>query len=483
MGHQRLDEEALTPDASCADRATGNGPMGQPLLPALTPGLPQGKAVIMKITFLGGGALRLLGAVDLVLTDSDTFREPHLFFMDLDAARAGVVAQLAAKMPSARLNRPRTGAGSDLDAALEGADFVYCCIRVGGVTALERDKRIAASYGYHGHDDFGPSGVMLTARTVPVVIDIAARMERLCPKAWLLLFTNPIPTLVDAVVRYTSVRSVGLCDGVYNFAWDVDALFEVGVPCDDLRYRGGGLNHLSWITPDATVRDRRVMDMVWEQWDDLPRRRNAGRCGWERLAPLVRLDGVMPLNNGHQTHYYCHDELAAEMAEYFAKTPSGQLRSARQDLAAAQAAELAARPSIDGFWEQPPLEGCGPGPFGNVGVHLMRSICKGDGAELIVTTPNRGHIVGLMEDAPVEAPVRVWRDRLEPVEIDSVPPHQKGLCNAVAWHQRLNVDAAVRGDRDQLYRALVAEPTIRSQERPRPMFGELWAAHQQGRSD
>ena len=431
----------------------------------------------MKIVFLGGGALRLLGAVDEILRLQDTFANPEMVFVDTDMARAQTVASLATKMPSAHANPPITHATNDLDRALDGADFVYCAIRVGGVVALERDARIGAAHGYHGYDDFGPSGLMLTARTVPVMLDIAQQMEKLCPDAWLLIFTNPIATLVDAVTRYSSVRSVGLCDGVNNFAWDIDALFEIGVPCPDLKYSGGGLNHLSWIMPDASYKSRPVMDMIWEQWDELPQRRNAKRCAWPRLAPLVKVDRVMPLNNSHQYHFFYHDVMARQMAESFATSSPNALRSARQDRATDQAAELARQDTIDNFWEQESLRKCRAGPLGVTGVKFMRSVHEDAGDELIVTIPNHGHIIDLPGGTPVEAPTRVWSDRLEPVGIDPIPVGKKGLVQSVAHHQRLAVDASVTGDRDDLFRALMAEPTIRSIERAQPMFDELWAAH------
>ena len=432
----------------------------------------------MKITFLGGGALRLLGAVDEILKQREVFVEPNLVFMDTDPGRAQTVAALARKMPSALVNPPATQATDDLDAALHGASFVYCCIRVGGVRALERDKKIGSRWGFHGHDDFGPSAIMLTARTVPVVLDIARRMQTHCPGAWLLIFSNPITTLVDAVTRHTPVRNVGLCDGVYNFAWDMDALFDTGVPCPDLAYSGGGLNHLSWITPDTAYKNQRVMDMIWEQWDELAQRRNAARCDWKGIAPLVKMDRVMPLNNGHQVHYFYHDKLAAKMHEACCDSNDADLRSSKQDRAAAQAAQLAQQDQIEGFWDQTALQGCQASPFGNTDVKVMKSIHQDSGDELIVTTPNHGHIADLLEGAPVEAPVHVWRNGLEPVGIDPVPTFHKGLCNAVAYHQRLVVDASMTQDRHALFTALMAEPTIRSLERAAPMFDELWAAHE-----
>jgi len=429
----------------------------------------------MKIAFLGGGALRLLGAVDDILKQPDVFASPHLTFMDVAPDRAETVAKLASKMPSARDCPPVTEVTGDLDEALDGADFVYCCIRVGGVRAMETDKRIGARYGFHGHDDFGPSAVMLTARTVPVMLNISARMERLCPGAWLLIFTNPITTLVDAVSRYSKVRAVGICQGVTNLAYDMDHLFGIGVPNEELVFRGGGLNHFSWVTRDSTYKGRPIMEMVRRHFDDLPHRQGAEKCGWRRAAPLVDLYDAMFLNNGHQHHFFYHDELAAELAARFAGPEV--LRSDKQDRQFEDAAALARQETIDNYWQQAPLRNCATGPVGQIGVQFMQAAATDSGAELCVTTPNHGHIAGITQGAPVEAPVRVRADRLEPVPIDPVPDSLKGLCNAIAHHQRTTVDAAVKADRKALMEAILCEPTIRSYEKAAPMFDELWEAH------
>ena len=435
----------------------------------------------MKIAFLGAGALRLLGVVDEVLKRREDFASPALHFMDLDLLAAKLVSNLSAQMPSARGSGATFTATDDLNAVLDGADFVYCCIRAGGVKGLERDKRIASRYGYHGHDDFGPSAVMLTARTVPVMLEIARRMERLCPRAWLLIFTNPITTLVDAVTRYTTICSVGLCSGVYNFAYDMDHLYGVGVPCAGLRYRGGGLNHLSWVMPDATLNGRPVMDLIDETFNDLANRPGAERCGWKRIAPLIRLYHAMFLNNGHQHHFFYHDELVCEMAEYFARTPDNAQRSNRQEQQRRDAAALLRGGTIDNFWQQPALVNCAAGPVGDIGAQFMAAIHSDTGAELAVNTPNAGHIVGIPDGAVVEAHARIARGRIAPLHLDPIPDSLKGLCVAVAAHQRSLVDASVSQDRESLFRALLAEPTIRSFERAAPMFDELWKAHQDAR--
>ncbi len=166
----------------------------------------------MKIAFIGGGALRTLGAIREWCSLSHSSSSDNVI-MDLDLSRAELVAGLANLMPEARKGGRRFRATDNLAEALDAADFVYIVIRVGGVTALEEDKMTGIRYGYHGHDDFGPSGMALAVRTIPVILNIAGKMEKLCPEAWLLIFANPEAVLLNAVTRYTGIKCAGFCPG------------------------------------------------------------------------------------------------------------------------------------------------------------------------------------------------------------------------------------------------------------------------------
>ena len=436
----------------------------------------------MKIAFLGAGALRLVGAVDEILLMQQVFGTTELVFMDIIEENARMMAALTEKMPAFLPSKFIVKATNNLDEAIGGADFVYCSLRVGGVRALERDQRIGLKYGFHGHDDFGPSAVMLTFRTVPVILDIAERMERLCPKAWLLIFTNPITTLVDATNRYSQIQAVGLCGGVNNIAWDMDHLFNVGLPCQDLVFQGGGLNHFSWATADSTYKGRPLMDFIREHFDDLPNRPGAQKCLWSRAAPLVDLYDAMFMNNGHQHHYFYHDEMVKERAELFEKEGSQTLRSSLQEKHRKEAKGLAKKRVIENFWDEDSFENFAHRPFGDIGVNFIKAIRQDVPEKLTVTTPNKGHIKDVMVDVPVEATSIVCNNQIKPLGLDPVPNSLKELCNAIAWHQRMTVDATVRKDRRELFKALLSEPTIRSYTKAEKMFSELWAASEQQQS-
>jgi len=157
------------------------------------------------------------------------------------------VGERAKLMPEAQDCGARVSYGQNLDQGLDGADFVYLVIRVGGVAAMERDKQIAVRHGFHCHDDFGPSAVFIALRTVPVALDVARRMEQRCPNAWLLDFTNPVSLITHAVHHHCKVKVVGLCGGGRNAKYDLADILGWERPDLRLTYDAVGINHFGWL--------------------------------------------------------------------------------------------------------------------------------------------------------------------------------------------------------------------------------------------
>ncbi|MFP3325143.1 6-phospho-beta-glucosidase, partial [Planococcus sp. SIMBA_160] len=98
-------------------------------------------------------------------------------------------------------------------AALKDADFVTTQFRVGLLEARAKDERIPLKYGVIGQETNGPGGLFKGLRTIPVILEIVKDMEKLCPDAWLVNFTNPAGMVTEAVLRYTNLKKVvGLCN-------------------------------------------------------------------------------------------------------------------------------------------------------------------------------------------------------------------------------------------------------------------------------
>ena len=146
----------------------------------------------------------------------------------------------------------------DRAAALRDADFVVVTISTGGFASMAHDLEIPARYGIRQSvgDTVGPGGISRALRNIPVLVDIARDMERLCPDAWLLNITNPMTCLTRAVARETSIRVVGLCHEVVIMSWFV--AIACGVQADDVGFAITGVNHLPWITELSIQRRRRV---------------------------------------------------------------------------------------------------------------------------------------------------------------------------------------------------------------------------------
>jgi alpha-galactosidase len=122
--------------------------------------------------------------------------------------------------------------------ALQGADYVLAAIKAGGAAATQGDREITNKYGVNesAGDTLGPLGVFFGLRNVPVILDICRDMAELCPEAMLINYTNPLAIIGWAVSDYTTIKNVGICNGVSGTAGDLAKY--LGIPKDELSIIG-----------------------------------------------------------------------------------------------------------------------------------------------------------------------------------------------------------------------------------------------------
>jgi len=205
-----------------------------------------------KITFIGAGstvfAKNVLG--DSML--SPALHDATIALYDIDSERLS-----ESEVMLGSINRTSNGGRARIEsylgvenrkAALKGADYVVNAIQVGGyepctVTDFEIPKR----YGLRQTiaDTLGIGGIFRTLRTLPVMLDIARDMEEVCPEAWFLNYVNPMAMLTGAMLRYTSIKTVGLCHSVQVCAETI--LKSVDMPTDHVEYKIAGINHMAWL--------------------------------------------------------------------------------------------------------------------------------------------------------------------------------------------------------------------------------------------
>lgn len=203
----------------------------------------------MKITVIGGGSYTWAFGFARQFVHSQHLKSAHLALMDINTEGlelVGAAADLYNRTHGSPICIERT---TDLDAALEGADFVLVSISTGGLAAMRHDLEIPERYGiYHTvGDTVGPGGWMRAVRNIPVFHDFGARMARLCPQAWMLNVSNPLTPLTRTPQRSFGVKAIGMCPGVDHTAIALAKL--VGAPPEArLDYVVTGIDHGSWFT-------------------------------------------------------------------------------------------------------------------------------------------------------------------------------------------------------------------------------------------
>ena len=364
----------------------------------------------------------------------------ELSLHDVDRERLDVVGGLAERMLDRAGYRGRVEQTGDLDAAVEGADFVLIQIRLGGQEARLRDETLPLACGCIGQETTGAGGFAKAMRTVPVVLEIADRVRtRAAPDAWIVDFTNPVGIVTRALLD-AGHRAVGLCNVAIGFQRSFAR--RLGVEPERVVVDQVGLNHLTWVRA-ARLDGRDVLpELLAEHGDELAD---------ELELPRTLLDELGAVPSYYLRYFYAHDEVLAEQLDARPRaTQVAEIESKLLDLY--RDPSLAEKPAL--------LEQRGGAFYSEAAVGLVSSLSSGDGAMHEVDVRNHGTLAGLADDDVVEVPARVTRDRIEPLEQAPLAPELLGLVQHVAAYERLTAQAAVTGDLELARKALLTHPLI-----------------------
>ncbi|MER7072977.1 6-phospho-beta-glucosidase [Terrabacter sp. NPDC000476] len=432
----------------------------------------------MKLVVLGGGGFRVPLVHGALLRDTAERRVTEVVLHDTDPTRLAVVQQVLAAQAEAgaasrpaHLPPPTVTATTDLDAALPGADFVFSAMRVGGLEGRTADERIALDLGLLGQETTGPGGVGYGLRTVPVALDVARRVQRLAPDAWVINFTNPAGLVTQAMQTVLGDRVVGICDSPLGLA--TRAAGALGHPLDDLEIDYAGLNHLGWLT--ALRHDGR--DLLPGLLAD-----DAALGGIEegQLFGTDWLRSLGALPNEYLFYYYCTREAIAQISG--AHETRGEFLAGQQaDFYAAVAADPGAawqrwdavrrernatymqetREGDDGTHERAEADVEGGG-YEGVALALMAAIARDEPARLILNVRNGGTVACLPPDAVVEVPCRVDASGPAPLPVSPLPGHALGLVQQVKAVDELVIAAVTQGSAALAVQAFALHPLVDS---------------------
>jgi alpha-galactosidase len=405
-----------------------------------------------KITFIGAGSLEFTRGLARDILTFPLLEDATLTLMDIDAERLSFAQKSVARIVALGNYPARVEATMDRVAALQGADVVLCTILVGNTDVWRHDIEIPKKYGIDTNigDTRGPSGVFRALRTIPVMLDIVKDMERHCPDALLLNYTNPMAMLCRAMGRESTIRLTGLCHSVQGTA----AMLArwIGAPLQEITYTCAGINHLAW-----------YLDYAWNGQDAYPLIREAVQKPEIYNEEIVRnemflaLDYYVTESSGHNSEYnwwfrkrpdliekycthgtgwnpgaYAYILQEYQRHEYTWKQEAQKWFAAEAPISLARGTEYAAH--IINAWQGGEIYGFN----GNV--------------------PNSGLITNLPPDVCVEVPVYVDRAGLHPVHVGPLPPQCLPLTHINATVEEMAVEAALTGDPRLVFQAIAYDP-------------------------
>ncbi|MFD3838899.1 6-phospho-beta-glucosidase [Streptomyces sp. NPDC058642] len=397
----------------------------------------------MKLTVVGGGSTYTPELIDGFARLRDTLPIGELVLVDPSADRLELVGALARRIFARQGHPGEIVTTSDLDAGVDGADAVLLQLRVGGQAAREQDETWPLECGCVGQETTGAGGLAKALRTVPVVLDIAERVRRTNPSAWIIDFTNPVGIVTRALLR-AGHKAVGLCNVAIGFQRKFAALLDVAPP--EIFLDHVGLNHLTWET-GVRLGGPEGKDVL----PDLLTGHGEAIAADLRL-PRALLDRLGVVPSYYLRYFYAHDEVVRELRTKPSR--AAEVAAMEQELL-----RLYADPALD---EKPELLSRRGGAFySEAAVDLAAGLLTGNGSPYqVVNTYNHGTLPFLPDDAVIEVQAAVGRTGPAPLPVQTVDPLFAGLTAAVTAYEDLALEAALHGGRDRVFRALLSHPLI-----------------------
>ena len=415
----------------------------------------------MKICIIGAGSTYTPELVEGIINKRDTLPVTELYFMDIDERKLNIVGSLCQRMVSAAGLPCKTVLTMSYEEALEGADFVLAQIRVGKLPARVLDEKIPLKYNLIGQETCGIGGMFKGLRTIPVMMNIVKLMEKHCPNAWLINFSNPSGILTEALLNYTNVKMVGLCNVPIN---TVDSIRKnMNLPEAYVEYIG--LNHFAYITK---IVDNGVdyLQKALEEGVSGPAMKNIPASGFtkEQVAAI----GAIP--TCYLEYYYFKDSKLEKLKKAERTRGETCMKIEEELLAIYQDAKLHVKP------EQ--LSKRGGARYSEVAINLVNSIWNDTNDIQVVNTLNKGALDFLDDNDAVEVCAYIGKDGPKPIPCRDINnDHIKEYIKQLKAYEKHAVKAAIYGSKEEAMRALVMNPLVGDLATAEKCFDEMLEAH------
>jgi 6-phospho-beta-glucosidase len=474
----------------------------------------------MNIVFVGGGSFRTLPIVRAAMKDKSLFQNGKIWLVDFNLSRAETVGRLIMKTPEYAGTNCEIKWTDNLDKALPGADIVSISFPVGSLKVCRQSEEASVKKGFIGSDQISLSGAFRSLTGGVVILNIAKKMEKYCPDAWLVTHANPVAVYSGMVNNHTKIKALGVCSGINNHRWDLTRLiFDKDEYSDEFKVSVAGINHCSFILRGA-YRNKDIYKLIDESIDrkgwqpcHLTKFKSIDKSVRESLKWLAEMrrrfgiiifstewDGMAHIffeeifNYSMKNYYKYKSDSISQVAggyiagninlAYYKKTSVSQIEKLAKDQEKErQQQDMEFRSYLDkeldtDFWAKDPLENPHFAAYISDPIATVITAVGGNSKQwLAASFPNRGAVKGFKDRTVLEYSMLLDKEGVHPDHDLEVPDCFHGLISSLATHQTLLGDAIATSDPKIFAEALFAYPVYQNTQRAKSLWKELLKIH------
>ena len=421
----------------------------------------------MKIAIIGGGSSYTPEIIEGFIKRHHELPIKEIWLVDIGTGKEklNIVGSLAQRMVEKSGLDLKIILSLDRQKALENASYVVTQLRVGQLAARIKDERIPLSHGMLGQETNGVGGFAKALRTIPVILDICRDMERLCPDAFLINFTNPAGIITETVLRHTNIKAIGLCNVPVNMRKAVEKI----IGSDDFLFHAIGLNHYVWghsiyhkgqniiseilpkLLEDSEFNPKNIEDMPY-------------------ITEQILASNMMPCY--YHKYYYVQDEMLKHALDDYQKngTRGEVVKKVEEELF-----ELYKDPDLKDKPKQ--LELRGGAYYSDAACELINAIHNNKMTHMVVNVQNKNTLPFLPYYAVIETTCLITHSGAHPLSIEDLNDAAKGELHLLKAYERLTIEAGVKGNYNTALQALTIHPLTVSGQVLKDTLDEVLAAN------
>ena len=425
---------------------------------------------MLKVTVIGGGSTYTPELVNGFLARLAQFPLNELCLMDIDEERLKVVGGFAQRMVAAKGSPFKVVLSMNQREAVKDASYVTTQLRVGHMEARRRDEYLGFRHGLIGQETTGVGGMAKALRTIPVILKIAQDIKEVArPGTMLVNFTNPAGLVTQALSKYApDIPAVGVCNvpitAKMNIIESLEKRTGNKIDPDHTELKTLGLNHLSWHR-GFTIEGEDVWPQVIQGF--IENLKKEDHPEWD-----PRTIEVLRMIPNYYLQYFYHTDRKLKEQEQWPPSRAEAVIEIEKDLL---------REYADPNLNEPPadLMKRGGAYYSTVATQLLNTHYNDLGETHVVNIKNNGAVREWPGDWVLEIPSIVKKSGITPIPTEPLPPAQFGLIAAIKAYELLTVEAAVHGDREAAYQALLVHPIGPKADKIQAVLDDMLETHKE----